>query len=197
MHNKYIVRSAFFTDKAFPTTKVTFTMTSSDFTGCWLGDPNGEQVWIEGAEQGKVLASEFISGTPSKLAIHLMTVLFMETQLRTGNCTPTPSGRPLLDQRTINGIRLISSILLSLCIHSSFISTCAIQVPRGRCSCMETHHTSQHELQVQDRSRQEICSCMWRSGGLLAMWSQPTQLQFNMQSLLVQLYCSFCIVHSS
>ena len=39
----------------------------SDFTGCWLGNPNGEQVWIEGAEQGKVLAAEFISNTPSKL----------------------------------------------------------------------------------------------------------------------------------
>ena len=77
------------------------------------GDPNGEQVWIEGADQGKVLASEFISDTPAKLAVHLMTVLFTETQLQTGNCTPTPSGRPLLDQRTINGIRckfLMSSI---------------------------------------------------------------------------------------
>ncbi|KAL5505447.1 hypothetical protein EMCRGX_G006879 [Ephydatia muelleri] len=78
----------------------------TDDTGCWLGDPNGEQVWIEGADQGKVLASEFISDTPAKLAVHLMTVLFTETQLQTGNCTPTPSGRPLLDQRTINGIRL-------------------------------------------------------------------------------------------
>ncbi|KAL5503339.1 hypothetical protein EMCRGX_G010269 [Ephydatia muelleri] len=78
---------------------------------CWLGNPNGPNIWIPGGDSNKVLAAELVSGNqPSKLAVQLMSIFFSAKELQAGNCTPTPSGRPLLDANILNGIRLDETV---------------------------------------------------------------------------------------
>ena len=46
--------------------------------GCWLGDPNGEKMWVPGGDAKKVLAAEVVSDNPAKLALALLSVFFTE-----------------------------------------------------------------------------------------------------------------------
>ena len=72
-------------------------------TGCWLGNPKGEKVWVPGGDPKKVLAAEVVSDSPAKLALALLNVFFTEQEMASSNCTPAPS-RQLLNPNIISGI---------------------------------------------------------------------------------------------
>ena len=74
--------------------------------GCLLGDPEGENVYIDGGVPARVMSSEFMAKSPEKLALNLLGAFFTQNQLTKGNCTPTPDHKDILDPRIINGIRL-------------------------------------------------------------------------------------------
>ncbi|KAL5515727.1 hypothetical protein EMCRGX_G000934 [Ephydatia muelleri] len=81
--------------------------------GFWLGDPNahlksGKKLWITSDREQKERFhnANFVSKTPEKLALNLLSVLFTEKEIANGNCTPTVSNRPLLNQEFVHGIRL-------------------------------------------------------------------------------------------
>ncbi|KAL5515145.1 hypothetical protein EMCRGX_G000270 [Ephydatia muelleri] len=71
--------------------------------GCWLGDPNGEKVWVPEGDAKKVLAAEVVSDTAAKLALALLSVFFTDQEMARSNCTPAPS-RQLLNPNIISGI---------------------------------------------------------------------------------------------
>ncbi|KAL5517443.1 hypothetical protein EMCRGX_G002986 [Ephydatia muelleri] len=47
-------------------------------SGCWLGDPNGEKMWVPGGDAKKVLAAQVVSDNPAKLALALLSVFFTD-----------------------------------------------------------------------------------------------------------------------
>ncbi|KAL5477676.1 hypothetical protein EMCRGX_G024501 [Ephydatia muelleri] len=47
-------------------------------SGCWLGNPKGEKVWVPGGDPKNVLAAEVVSDGPAKLALALLNVIFTE-----------------------------------------------------------------------------------------------------------------------
>ena len=89
--------------------------------GCLLGDPEGENVYIDGVVPARVISSEFMAKSPEKLALNLLGVFFTQDQLTKGNCTPTPDHKDLLDPRIINGIRckciLCNNLFTRVCIY--------------------------------------------------------------------------------
>eukprot|EP00731_Ephydatia_muelleri_P002744 Em0001g2744a len=50
-------------------------------SGCWLGDPNGEKMWVPGGDAKKVLAAQVVSDNPAKLALALLSVFFTDLKL--------------------------------------------------------------------------------------------------------------------
>lgn len=63
---------------------------------------------VEGVSSSQVVRAENVSPNASKLAVNLLTVLFTQEQLATGNCTkPNRSDIELLDQHKVEAIRCI------------------------------------------------------------------------------------------
>lgn len=61
---------------------------------------------IEGISPTVVQYAESVSSTPARLAVNLLTALFSQEELATGNCTkPNRDDIKLLDQTKIQAIR--------------------------------------------------------------------------------------------
>ena len=79
-------------------------------TGVSFGDPSsqlpGKKVFIEELSPTVTLQAENVSTTPQKLAMNLLTSLFLHEELVNGNCTKaTREDIVLLDQKKIQAIR--------------------------------------------------------------------------------------------
>ena len=85
-------------------------------TRCLLGDPEGENVYIDGGVPARVMSSKFMAKSPQKLALNLLGAFFTQNQLTKGNCTPTSDHKDILDLRIINGV-----LCTCKCINKEYI----------------------------------------------------------------------------
>ena len=81
----------------------------------WLGNPLDitKRVEIPGLTREMLSTAENAGTTPEALAVQLLTAIFTDEELQTGNCTkPRKSGIVQLDQVKIKAIRGMCIILI-------------------------------------------------------------------------------------
>ena len=116
-----------FSNKFLCSSEFNFNMKFNNFRlsidGSWLSDPTSKttRLFVQGLTKGDIAHAEN-SRSPEKLAVQLLSAVFSDVELATGNCTqPRKKGIVLLDPEKVKAIRGEMSLLTFL--HFGFTCT--------------------------------------------------------------------------